>query len=58
VLGGMILLSLLYGIAPVFVRYVLPVPLHMVFDLFFGALQAVIFTVLSIVFVGISATDS
>ncbi|MCL2198124.1 MAG: F0F1 ATP synthase subunit A [Defluviitaleaceae bacterium] len=55
VLGGMILLSLLYGIAPIFTQIVLPVPLHMYFDLAAGALQAVIFTVLSLTFVGIAA---
>jgi F-type H+-transporting ATPase subunit a len=53
----MILLSLLYGIAPYVVRVIFPVPLHMYFDLFAGALQAVIFAVLSITFVGIAAGD-
>jgi F-type H+-transporting ATPase subunit a len=57
VLGGMILLSLLYGIAPIVTRFILPVPLHMYFDLAAGALQAVIFTVLSLVFVGMAAED-
>lgn len=57
VLGGMILMSLLYGIAPMVTRFVLPIPLHMYFDLFAGVLQAVIFTVLSLVFVGIAAED-
>ena len=55
VLGGMILLSLLYGIAPIIVQFALPIPLHIYFDLAAGALQAVIFTVLSLVFVGMSA---
>jgi F-type H+-transporting ATPase subunit a len=57
VLGGMILLSLLYGIAPIVVQFILPAPLHMYFDLAAGALQAVIFVVLSITFVGIAAED-
>jgi F-type H+-transporting ATPase subunit a len=55
ILGGMILLSLLYGIAPYVVRVIFPVPLHMYFDLFAGVLQAVIFTALSLTFVGIAA---
>ncbi|MCL1883166.1 MAG: F0F1 ATP synthase subunit A [Defluviitaleaceae bacterium] len=55
VLGGMILLSLLYGIAPMVTRFLLPIPLHMYFDLASGALQAVIFAVLSLTFVGIAA---
>ncbi|MCL2456034.1 MAG: F0F1 ATP synthase subunit A [Defluviitaleaceae bacterium] len=54
VLGGMILLSLLYSL-PYMV--VLPIPLHLYFDLASGALQAVIFTVLSITFVGIASAD-
>ncbi|MCL2386097.1 MAG: F0F1 ATP synthase subunit A [Defluviitaleaceae bacterium] len=57
ILGGMILLSLLYGIAPIFVQFVLPAPLHMYFDLAAGALQAVIFVVLSLTFVGIASED-
>ncbi|MCL1864099.1 MAG: F0F1 ATP synthase subunit A [Defluviitaleaceae bacterium] len=55
ILGGMILLSLLYGIAPIIAQFVLPVALHMYFDLASGALQAVIFTVLSLTFVGVAA---
>lgn len=57
VLGGMILMSLLYGIAPIFTRFLIPIPLHMYFDIFAGVLQTVIFTVLSLVFVGIAAED-
>jgi F-type H+-transporting ATPase subunit a len=54
VLGGMILMSLLYYLPFMFA---LPIPLHMYFDLASGALQAVIFTVLSITFVGIASAD-
>ena len=54
VLGGMILLSLLYSLPFMFI---VPIPLHMYFDLASGALQAIIFTVLSITFVGIAAVD-
>ena len=56
VLGGMILLTLLYN-APIFMRFVFPIPLHGYFDLVAGALQAVIFTVLSLVFVGMAAEE-
>ena len=52
ILGGFILMSLLYGIAPVPLRLFFPVPLHMFFDLAVGLLQAFIFTVLSLAFVG------
>jgi len=57
ILGGMILMSLLYGLAPIFLRFVFPVPLHLYFDLAAGALQAFIFTVLSLTFVGLAAED-
>ena len=57
VLGGVVLLSLLYGIAPVVMRFVFPAFLHMYFDLAAGLLQAFIFTVLSLTFVGLAAED-
>ncbi|MCL2002382.1 MAG: F0F1 ATP synthase subunit A [Oscillospiraceae bacterium] len=55
ILSGTILLGLLYGIAPVFIRVLFPVPLHMYFDLFSGILQAFIFTVLSLAFISAAA---
>ena len=58
VLGGMILVSLVYGLAPMAVQLFLPAVLHLYFDVFAGALQAFIFTVLSLTFVGVAATHS
>ena len=55
VLGGMILLSLLYGMAPLALQLVFPAFLHMYFDLAAGALQAFIFIMLSIAFIGINS---
>jgi len=57
VLGGVILISILYGMAPFVLRLGLPVPLHAYFDLAAGLLQAFIFTMLSITFVGMAAED-
>ncbi|MFA5561543.1 MAG: F0F1 ATP synthase subunit A [Eubacteriales bacterium] len=51
VLSGLILLSMVYQLAPVFLRFVLPAALHFYFDLFIGALQAYIFCVLSLMFI-------
>lgn len=51
VLAGMILMSLLYNLAPVYVRFVIPAALHAYFDLFSGALQTYIFCTLSITFI-------
>ncbi|MCL2372213.1 MAG: F0F1 ATP synthase subunit A [Defluviitaleaceae bacterium] len=55
ILGGMILISILYSMLPVFLRYLLPVPIHMYFDLAVGILQAFIFTMLSLAFLGLAA---
>ena len=57
ILGGLILVSLVYGLAPVVARFAVPVALHLIFDLAFGALQAFIFTILSLTFVGLAAAD-
>ena len=58
VLGGMILLSLIYGLAPLALQIVLPFALHIYFDIFAGALQAFIFTVLSLTYLGLASTHS
>lgn len=55
ILGGMILISLLYGLAPIFVRFVVPAALHAYFDIFSGVLQTYIFCVLSLSFIGVMA---
>jgi len=55
VLAGMILMSLLYNLAPVYVRFVIPAALHAYFDLFSGALQTYIFCVLGLTFIGAAA---
>lgn len=58
ILAGMILMGLLYNMAPWFVRIGVPVPLHAYFDLAMGALQAYIFTVLGLSFIGAAAGTS
>jgi F-type H+-transporting ATPase subunit a len=57
VLGGMILISLVYNIAPWLGFVGLPLILHGYFDIIAGLLQAFIFTMLSIAFVGLNAND-
>ncbi|NLA58647.1 MAG: F0F1 ATP synthase subunit A [Firmicutes bacterium] len=47
ILGGMIIMSLLYQVVPVLI----PAPLHIYFDIFSGVLQAFIFTMLTMVFI-------
>ena len=58
ILGGMILVSLVYALAPMALRLVLPAVLHLYFDVFAGILQAFIFTVLSLTYLGVASTHS
>jgi len=58
ILGGMILMSLLYGLAPFILTLGIPAVLHAYFDVAVGVLQAFIFLVLSITFAGLAAEDS
>ncbi|MCL2162994.1 MAG: F0F1 ATP synthase subunit A [Oscillospiraceae bacterium] len=57
ILAGTILMSLLYSLAPVFLRFLAPIPLHGFFDLFAGALQAFVFCVLSLSFINFAASS-
>ena len=67
ILGGAVIMSLVYqflgflstlipGVTIPFGQLLIPVPLHLYFDLFAGVLQAFIFVMLTMVFVG-SATE-
>ena len=51
VLAGLIFMSLLYGLVPIYFRFGIPAALHAYFDLFTGALQTYIFCVLSLTFI-------
>lgn len=50
-LGGVIIMGLVYEMLPIALRFVFPGVLHAYFDVFVGALQAFIFTVLSMTFI-------
>jgi len=50
-LGGVIIMSLVYGMLPLALRVILPDILHAYFDIFAGSLQAFIFTILSMTFI-------
>lgn len=67
ILGGSVIMALLYdflgyvstlipGVTIPFGQLVIPVPLHLYFDIFSGVLQAFIFIMLTMVFVGSAAT--
>jgi F-type H+-transporting ATPase subunit a len=55
ILSGMILITLIYSLAPVLLRFIVPIPIHAFFDLFAGTLQAYVFCILSLSFIGTSA---
>jgi F-type H+-transporting ATPase subunit a len=50
ILGGFIIMELIYALLPVFFRVALPAPLHIYFEIFAAALQSYIFCVLSMTF--------
>ncbi|MDR1515399.1 MAG: F0F1 ATP synthase subunit A [Synergistaceae bacterium] len=56
ILGGVIIFELIYELFPFPLRFVIPSFLHAYFDLFVGALQAYIFTTLSITFMSQKAS--
>ena len=58
VLGGMILMGLLYNMAPIFVQFGIPAAIHGFFDVIIGILQAYIFCLLSLSFIGAAAATA
>ena len=52
ILAGTIIMGLLYGLLPWWMTIGIPSALHMYFDLFAGAIQALVFCMLSMSFVG------
>ena len=58
ILSGLIIMTMLYTLAPIYVRVLIPVPLHAYFDVAIGALHTYIFCVLSMTFVGAASIPS
>ena len=54
ILGGVILMQIIYSL-PILITIAIPSALHAWFDLFVGALQAFVFTVLSLTFISLKA---
>ena len=50
-LSGTIILTLYYGLTPLLVQIGIPAILHAFFDVFFGALQAYIFVIISLMYI-------
>ena len=51
VMAGTVMMALYYGLLPIFAKIGIPAFLHVYFDLFSGAIQAYVFTMLTMVFV-------
>ena len=54
-LAGLIMMSLIYSVAPLFTRFIIPAALHVYFDIFAGVLQTYIFVTLSLSFIAASS---
>ena len=51
VLSGTVMLALVYGLLPIFVKVGIPAVLHLYFDLFSGAIQTYVFCMLTMTYV-------
>jgi len=51
VLSGTVMLALVYGLLPIFVKIGIPAVLHLYFDLFSGAIQTYVFCMLTMTYV-------
>lgn len=56
-LSGTIILTLYYGLTPLFVQFGIPALLHAFFDVLFGAIQTYIFVIISLMYVSTAAAD-
>jgi len=56
-LSGTIILTLYYGLTPLFVQFGIPIFLHAFFDVVFGAIQTYIFVIISLMYVKGAAAD-
>jgi len=57
ILSGLILMLMVYNLLPVVLRFLLPIPLHLFFDVFVGALQTFIFCALSLAYIGAACAE-
>lgn len=51
ILSGTVMMALIYGLLPIFVKIGIPAALHIYFDLFSGAIQTYVFCMLTMVFI-------
>ena len=58
VLSGTVMMALIYGLLPVFLRFGIPSVLHVYFDLFAGAIQTYVFCMLTMTYVNDKLSDA
>lgn len=57
ILGGMIIMGLLYALTPIWLRFGIPAVLHIYFDAFASCIQTVIICMLSMIFISDKIAD-
>lgn len=58
VLSGTVMMALVYGLLPIFLRFGFPAALHVYFDLFAGAIQTYVFCMLTMTYVNDKISDA
>jgi F-type H+-transporting ATPase subunit a len=58
VLSGTVMMALVYGLLPIFLKLGLPAVLHVYFDLFAGAIQTYVFCMLTMTYVNDKLSDA
>lgn len=58
VLSGTVMMALVYGLLPIFLRFGFPAVLHVYFDLFAGAIQTYVFCMLTMTYVNDKISDA
>ena len=57
ILSGLMLITMVYVLTPTVISFLFPIPLHLFFDIFFGALQTIIFCALSLAYIGAACAE-
>jgi F-type H+-transporting ATPase subunit a len=56
-MSGTVLMGLVYGLFPIFLKIGIPAVLHIYFDVFSGCIQAYVFCMLTMVYVNDKIAD-
>ena len=56
-MSGTVMMGLIYGLLPIFLKLGLPAALHVYFDVFSGAIQTYVFCMLTMVYINDKIAD-